>query len=57
MDFSAKYQYLDEMRHKLQQILTPVMLSEQIISNIFLYDKRMKFFNKSQNDRINRKLS
>jgi len=57
MDFSVKYQYLDEMCHKLQQILTPVMLSEQIISNIFLYDKRMKFFNKSQNDGLNRKLS
>ena len=57
MDFSIKYQYLDEMSHELQQILTPVMLSEQIISNIFLYDKRMKFFNKSQNDRLNRKLS
>ena len=39
MDFSVKYQYMDEMDHELQQILTPVMLSEQIISNIFLYDK------------------
>jgi len=57
MYFSEKYQYLDEMCHQLQQKLTPVMLCEQIISNIFLHDKRMKFFNKSQNDRLNRKLS
>jgi len=57
MDFSVKYQYLDEMCHKLQQILTPVMLGEQIISNIVLYDKRMKFFKKYQNDGLNRKSS
>jgi len=57
MDFSVKYQYLDEMSHELQKILIPVMLGEQIVSNIILYDKRMKFFNKPQNDRLNRKLS
>jgi len=57
MDFSAIFQYLDEMRRKSQQILIPVMLGEQIVSNIILYDKRMKFFNKPQNDRLNRKLS
>jgi len=57
MYFSEKYQYLDEMCHQLQQKLTPVMLCEQIISNILLYDKWMKFFNKSQNDGLNRKLS
>ena len=48
---------MDEMNHELQQILTPVMQSEQSISNIILYDKRIKFFNKSQNDGLNRKLS
>tara|TARA_B100001245_G_C22581810_1_gene289163 strand:+ start:210 stop:383 length:174 start_codon:yes stop_codon:yes gene_type:complete len=57
MDFSKKYEYLDEMSHQSQQILTPVMLIEQIISNIILYDKRMKFINKYQNERLNRKLS
>jgi len=57
MDFSVIFQYLDEMRRKSQQILIPVMLGEQIVSNIILYDKQMKFFNKPQNDRLNRKLS
>ena len=57
MDFSKKYQNLDEMRYKSKQILTSVMLGEQIVSIIILYDKRMRFFNKSQNETLNRKLS
>jgi len=57
MDFSVKYQYMDEICIKLQQILTPLKLYEQNISNILLYDKQMKFLNKYQNDRLDSKLS